>query len=123
MAAIVLAVLLSGLGNPSAQPAAAQLRRLLELRAPDSLKDFRVPETADLTGDWAAHPRSFVAQADFDGDSRTDTAVLLIRRSGPGFRLLVVFGRGGASVLEDQVWQAQGFGLSVARPGRYRTAA
>jgi hypothetical protein len=35
----------------------------------------------------------------------------------------VVFGRGGASVLEDQVWQAQGFGLSVAGPGRYRTAA
>src|SRR5687768_15995788 len=82
---LALGILVAAIPTAADQTPDVRLRELLQAKAPDSLKEFRVPETADLTGDWALHPRSFLARGDFDGDSRKDTAVLLIRRAGSGF--------------------------------------
>ena len=103
-----------------------QLDRLLRLHAPDSLRAFRVAEARDLVGNWEDHRGAYRAQADFDGDGSDDQAALLVRRKGPGFRLIVVLSvrseKPVVLVLEDQSWAAQGFGLDVAPPGSYKTA-
>jgi hypothetical protein len=111
----------------SATPLDPELARLVQAAAPSSLVDYRLPEVADLNGDWELHPDAYRVRADFNGDGLDDTAVLLLRRAGPGIRLLVLLasqaGAPTVTVLEDRPWRAQGFGLAVAAPGRYKTAA
>jgi hypothetical protein len=111
----------------TAEPLDAVLRRLVVRCAPKSLEKYRLPEASDLVGDWQVHPDAYKARADFNGDGSEDVAVLLIRREGSGFQLLVVLSHDTqaprAVVVEETEWIAQGFGLAVAKPGRYRTAA
>jgi hypothetical protein len=108
-------------------PLDRDLERLLRATAPSSFQKYRLPEPADLIGDWESHPGAYRVRGDFDGDGRDDTAVLLIRRQGPGFQLVVVLGSQSdapvAVVLEKRPWLAQHFGLGVVPPGRYKTAA
>jgi hypothetical protein len=65
-----------------------------------------------------------IARADFDGDGKTDEAVLVVSTSGPASALVVI--RGGAKapiVLEE--FNAPGWldamGVEVAKPGSYPT--
>jgi hypothetical protein len=123
-AAIAIGLTLSSAG---AEPLDPDLHRLVTSCAPESLGSFRLPEQSDLVGDWHLHPGSYKARADFDGDTSEDVAIMMVRRDGPGFRLLVVFSPDSqaprAVVVEDAAWVAQGFGLAIAKPGRYKTAA
>lgn len=116
----------ASLASASEGPLDSELLARVRAGSLQSLVEYRLPVGSDLTGDWASAPKAWRADADFDGDGSVDTAVLLPRRSGPGYRLLVLLGPRGeqrAIVLEDQPWPVQGFGLAVVPPGRYRTAA
>jgi hypothetical protein len=101
--------------------------QILERQAPALLREYRVPEARDRSGEWASSPTAYVARADFTGDGAEDVALILVRRKGPGFALVVLLDARGAApfveVLERRKWPAQGFGVAVAKPGRYTTAA
>jgi hypothetical protein len=127
---IALAVLLASLpGLPATRPDAPldpHLRALVDRCAPELMKEYRLPEAKDLTDDWAAHPSAWHAEADFTGDGFQDTAIMLPRRRGVGFQLLVIVssatGVPTAVVLLETDVSVQAMGLGVAPPGRYATA-
>lgn len=125
--AVVIGLLMLGLASPAFadQPIDPALHTRVQHIAAASLRSYRLPEPRDLTGDWAAKPQAWCARADFDGDGVDDVALLLVRRQGEGFQLLMLLGppaKSRAIVLEERPWAAQGFGLAVAGPGRYETA-
>jgi len=124
---LIIELLMLGLANAASadQPIDPALHARVQDMAAESLRFYRLPELRDLTGDWAAEPEAWCARADFDGDGVNDVALLLVRREGEGFQLLMLLGppaKSRAIVLEEKPWAAQGFGLAVARPGRYKTA-
>ncbi len=103
------------------------LERVLREAAPSVLARYRVPHVSDLVFGWKSHRTCWRAKADFNGDGLDDTAALLVAKAGRGFELVVVLGAHkrpkDVLVLEEGPGVAQGFGVAVARPGRYRTAA
>ena len=94
--------------------------------APSIVEEYRLPEAADLTGDWAAHQDSWRAEADFNGDGREDLAILLPRRQGVGLKLVVLLSWATETPTAVVVLKADvapdTMGLAVAPPGRYTTA-
>jgi hypothetical protein len=127
MVAVVglLALWLPGASSAD-QPIDSALYAVVQRTSPTSLQTYRLPERRDLTGDWELQPEAWRARADFNGDGVEDVALLLLRRQGVGFQLLMLLAATGAAqgiVLEERPWAAQGFGLGVAAPGRYTTAA
>jgi hypothetical protein len=122
------AYLLAGASaSPEATPLDPLAQHILERQAPSLLQEYRGPEARDLFGEWATSPEAYRVRADFRGDGAEDVAVILVRRNGPGFAVVVLLDPTGpvptVKVLETQKWAAQGFGVAVVKPGRYRTAA
>ena len=113
-------------GASADQPIDPALYSGVQRTAPMSLQHYRVPERRDFRDDWESHPEAWRARADFNGDGVEDVALLLPKRRGVGFQVLMLIGplgEAGAFVLEETPWSPQGFGLGVAPPGRYKTAA
>ena len=92
---------------------------------------YRFPNDADYSGAWkefrADMPVPFVVRSDFDGDGRQDEVWLLPAIGGHGFGLFAFMGTSNGSprvvALErDPKSEAQGFGVALVEPGRYKTA-
>ena len=128
VAVLGLVVLLSGSPTSgTARPIDHGLDRALREHAPELLKAYHAPREEDLTGDWAEHRQAWSAQADFTGDGVADLVAILPSNTPGGFAVVVLVGSTPgfreALVLEEQQWPAQGFGVAVVAPGRYKTAA
>jgi hypothetical protein len=89
---------------------------------------WRKPTSTEATGAWRekSPTRFLVAEGDFDGDGKKDTAELLVDLPGSHFNLFVKF----AAVAEWQplygsVGEAKDlaeFGIVPVKPGQYKTA-
>lgn len=92
---------------------------------------YRFPSEADYSGDWrefrATVPLPFVVRADFNGDGNLDEAWLLPKTSGTGWALFAALGsakgpRRFIRLDQDLKAEVQGFGITLAKPGHYKTA-
>jgi hypothetical protein len=98
----------------------------------DPPKGYRFPNESDYSLDWqesrATIPTPFHVRADFNGDTITDDAWILLASQGRGWGVFVFLGssQGPARVIEldvdDGKNAAQSFGLAVAKSGQHQTA-
>lgn len=97
----------------------------------DAPSGYRFPSEADYSGDWkesrATVPMPFVVRADFDDDGTLDEAWLLPMSSGTGWGLFAALGaakgpRRFVRLEEDRKTEVQGFGITLVKPGQYKTA-
>jgi len=93
---------------------------------------WRFPGESDYRSSWAEFrkdiPRPFKVQADFNGDGLPDQAWILIRDNPKAWGVFVFVAQrdGGYKLHEvlrvDGDNEPQDFGISLAQPGRYKTA-
>ena len=97
----------------------------------DPPKGYRFPTESDYSLDWkesrATIPTPFHVRADFNGDTITDDAWILLASQGRGWGVFVFLGssRNPARVIrldvDDGKNAVQRFGLALAEPGQHRT--
>lgn len=106
------------------------LAAILPAQAPARVPSgYRAPVESDFTANWLEHraelPTPFHVRADFNGDSTTDDAWILLAEDGTGFGLFINLakeaGEGAWLKLDDGAY-AQAVALHVVRPGTYATA-
>ena len=93
---------------------------------------WRYPEESDYRSSWAEFrkdiPRPFHVQADFNGDARPDEAWILIRERPAAWGIFMYLSDNEKGPTWRQVFRVDGdkepqdFGITLAPPGRYKTA-
>jgi hypothetical protein len=98
----------------------------------DPPQGWRYPTEADYRSSWADFrkdiPKPFHVLDDFNGDTRTDEAWILIREKPAAWAVFVYLSDGQTGGSWRQVFRVDGdkepqdFGITLAKPGRYKTA-
>ena|SRR5438034_11752653 len=96
---------------------------------PTMVAGWRAPTEEETNQDWRNDDanRYLVAHGDFNGDGTPDEARLLVKADGSGMALFAFVSWNGSSIpiLLDEIdkdgW-LDAMGVSLAPPGRYRTA-
>jgi hypothetical protein len=93
---------------------------------------WRYPTEADYRSSWADFrkdiPKPFHVLGDFNGDNRADEAWILIREKPAAWAVFVYLSDGQTGGAWRQVFRVDGdnepqdFGITLAKPGRYKTA-
>ncbi len=99
-------------------------------KQPQAPNGYRFPIESDYLGDWQNFrkhlPVPFHFKADFNSDGLNDDAWILIRTDGKSWAFFVFLSQRGKEAkiirLEQGAGQPQRFGVTLVKPGRYKTA-